>query len=118
MIERWSLAAAILLGVGAAQAADGTYTGGTSYISGSGTTCQGVEWKLTVTGNQVRATALPTGTIRARTAEGSIEPDGKLVLEYTAGPSGVTRLEGKFEGDKFVGRSQSSTCAYNVTLSR
>jgi hypothetical protein len=105
-----------------ALAADGTYTGEGTYVSGRADSCMGTSWSFEVSGDQVHAKVLPkNGRDRTRFADGVIKPDGTLTMSYSVPNDGASRavtIEGRFVGDSFEGTTNSATCTYALKLQR
>jgi hypothetical protein len=104
-------------------AADGTYSGSGTYVSGSGANCQGSDWKLTIEGDAVKAKVFPPQTSPAgiRDVSGTLESGGVIRMSYVAGygsASGKVDIELKLDGGTIAGFSQSRTCRYRITLQR
>ena len=122
MVRHFGILVGLLLAV-PAWAADGSYSGSGVYTSGSGTNCQGTEWRLRIEGTAVRAKLLPPRLApnKIRDIAGTIEDDGTIRMSYVAtygDASGKVDIELKLEGDTISGFSQSQSCRYRITLRR
>jgi hypothetical protein len=112
-----------LLLAGPALAADGSYSGSGVYVSGSGTNCQGTDWRLTIEGTAVRAKLIPPRLApnKIRDIAGTMDTDGTIRMSYVTtygDASGKVDIELKLEGDTISGFSQSQSCRYRITLQR
>jgi hypothetical protein len=112
-----------LLLAGPVWAADGSYSGSGVYMSGSGTNCQGTDWRLMIEGTAVRAKLIPPRLPpnKIRDIAGTVDADGTIRMSYVAtygDASGRVEIELKLDGDTISGFSQSQSCRYRITLRR
>ena len=116
------LALLLILIAAPAMAADGTYAGEGTFVSGRADSCMGTAWTFEVSGNQIHAKVLPrTGRDRTRFVDGVVNPDGTITMSYTVPYGGTSRtvtIEGKFVSEGFEGVSNSATCTYALKLQR
>ena len=92
---------------------DGTYAGSLRLSAWRSPTC-GVFFQRAMTVRNGRASMVFNLT-RNLAAEGVVEPSGIVAL---TAPEDATRIDGRFNGERFLGTYQSPDCDYAVVMTR